>query len=37
MDEMSVQLDDGTDLGEDQKKKYLGLGQPRIIFLFFLY
>jgi hypothetical protein len=26
MDEMSVRLDDGTDLGEDQKKKYLGLG-----------
>jgi hypothetical protein len=31
MDEMSVQLEDGTDLGEDQKKKYLGLGQcPKV-------
>jgi hypothetical protein len=35
MDEMSVRLDDGTDLGEDQKKKNLGLGQPKIIFIFF--
>ncbi len=35
MDEMFVRLDDGTDLGEDQKKKYLGLGQPRINFFFF--
>ncbi len=35
MDEMSVRLDDGTDLGEDQKKKYLGLGQPRISFILF--
>jgi len=26
MDEMSVRLDDGTNFGEDQKKKYLGLG-----------
>jgi hypothetical protein len=34
MDEMSVRLDDGTDLGEDQKKKYLGLGQPKINFFF---
>jgi hypothetical protein len=35
MDEMSVQLDDGTDLREDQKKNNLGLGQPRINFIFF--
>jgi hypothetical protein len=36
MDEMSVRLDDGTDLGEDQKN-YLGLGQPKInlLLLFF--
>jgi hypothetical protein len=31
MDEMSVRLDDGMDLGEDQK----GLGQPTINFFFF--
>jgi hypothetical protein len=36
MDEMSVRLDDGTDLGEDQKKN-LGLGQHRINFLFYYY
>jgi hypothetical protein len=31
---MSFQLDDGTNLGEDQKKN-LGLGQPRIILFYF--
>jgi hypothetical protein len=35
MDEMSFRLDDGTDLGEDQKKKNLSLGQPRIYFILF--
>ncbi len=37
MDEMSVRLDDETNLGEDQKKKYLGLGQPRINFYFYFF
>jgi hypothetical protein len=36
MDEMSVRLDDRTNLGEDQKKNNLGLGQPRINFFFFV-
>jgi hypothetical protein len=36
MDEMSVWLDDGTDLGEDQKKN-LSLGQPRINFIFIFF
>jgi hypothetical protein len=35
MDEMSIRLDDETDLGEDQEKKILGLGQPRINFYFY--
>jgi hypothetical protein len=33
---MSVRFDDGTDLGEDQKKKKLGLGQPKIKIFFFV-
>jgi len=37
MDEMSVQFDDGTNFGEDQKKKNLGLGQPKINFILFYF
>jgi hypothetical protein len=36
MDEMSVRLDDGTDLGEDQKKKFRPWTAQNQ-FLFFLY
>jgi hypothetical protein len=32
---MFVRLDDETNLGEDQKKINLDLGQPRINFFFF--
>jgi len=35
MDEMSVRLDDGTDLGEDQKKNISTLDSPESIFFFF--
>jgi hypothetical protein len=35
MDEMSVRLDDGTDLGEDQKKKFrLWTTQNQFYFIF---
>jgi hypothetical protein len=35
MDEMSVRLDDGTDLGEDQKKNIYALDSPESFFYFF--
>jgi len=35
MDEMSVWLDDGTDLGEDQKKIILALDNPESFLFFF--
>jgi hypothetical protein len=37
MDEMFFRLDDGTDLGEDQKKNIYALDSPESIFIFFWY
>ncbi len=37
MDEMFVRLDDGTDLGEDQKKNIQALDSPESIFFFFFF